>query len=108
MEGKRLCKNVYSSFPQGNSQFSGGKFYYIAIFPSGKFYYGKTIAIRPGEKLLAGKSYSLTAAATLYELNINLIIYQTVPLKVGSWSFECIIILLTYYLNCRKTHFTWK
>ena len=23
-------------------------------------------------------------------------------LKVGSWSFECIIILLIYFLNCRR------
>ena len=30
------------------------------------------------------------------------------PLKVGSWSFECIIIFLIYFLNCRKALFTRK
>ena len=28
-----------------------------------------------------------------------------VLLKIGSWSFECIIILLTYFLNCWKALF---
>ena len=29
-------------------------------------------------------------------------------LKVGSWRFEGIIILLIYFLNCRKALFTKK
>ena len=28
-----------------------------------------------------------------------------VLLKIGSWSFECIIILLIYFLNCWKALF---
>ena len=31
-----------------------------------------------------------------------------VLLQIGSWSFECIIILLIYFLNCWKTLFKSK
>ena len=39
-----------------------------------------------------------------------LIIYLKLnqPLKVGSWNFEGIIILLIYFLNCRKALLTKK
>ena len=33
---------------------------------------------------------------------------ETATLKVGSWRFEGIIILLIYFLNCQKTQFTKK
>ena len=31
---------------------------------------------------------------------------KKIVLKVGSFSFACIIILLVYFLNCRKALFT--
>ena len=33
---------------------------------------------------------------------------DTGPLKVGSCSFKCFLILLIYFLNYRKTHFKRK
>ena len=41
------------------------------------------------------------------ETNVRLF-FLPMALKVGSWSFECIITLLIYFINCRKTAFTRK
>ena len=53
-KGKRLCKTRIVDFPLRNSNFSGGKFYFITIFYGGKFYYENIIVIFPGGKLSGG------------------------------------------------------
>ena len=35
-------------------------------------------------------------------------IFVIISLKVGSFSFECIMILLIYFINCQKAYFTRK
>ena len=34
--------------------------------------------------------------------------FKNFPLKVGSFNFECIILLLIYFINCQKALFTRK
>ena len=36
------------------------------------------------------------------------VLFRALVLKVGAFSFECIIILLIYCINCRKALFTRK
>ena len=42
------------------------------------------------------------------KLKCRLLQFLFGALKVGSWSFEFIIILLIYFLNCRKAIFKRK
>ena len=49
--GDGYAKTHIIDFPEENwlyGRIPGKKFYYIAIFPRGKFYYGKIIVFFPG------------------------------------------------------------
>ena len=51
---------------------------------------------------------SLSDICSTVERKNLLLVQKILFLKVGSCSFECIIILLIYFLNCRKALFTRK